>query len=84
MIKSQARRLAPALTKSGLGLVSDIVKKKNLKSALKNRGKSLGRVLSKNLIASSTKAIKGSGKVKKRQSSTKRRLKRVKRRSVLY
>ena len=78
LLKSQAKRLAPTLAKSGIGLVSDIVKKKNLKSALKARGKNLGRALGRNLMT-----IKRPIKPRKRQSKIKRR-KGVKRRRSIF
>jgi len=43
LIKSQAKRLAPKLAKTGVGLLSDIARKKNLKQAVKSRGAQLIR-----------------------------------------
>lgn len=39
--KSQAKKLAPKILSSGVGLMSDLANKRNLKQALKSRGKRL-------------------------------------------
>ena len=41
IIKNQARKLAPRALKAGVGLMSDLASKRNLKQALKTRGKRL-------------------------------------------
>ena len=78
------RRQGPKLAKAGLGVMSDIASKRNLKQTLKNRGTRLVSEIIKDATSrnsSHLKVRKGAGRVKKKRALP-RKNKKIRKRDI--
>ena len=72
-IKSQAKRLGPKLLRTGVGLMHDVAKSRNLKQAVKKRGKRLLASLPPRRRPAAVKRRRPAAKSAKRKPAKKRR-----------